>query len=115
MKLLADKQNSRRIYAFAAVGLISLLVGLGGLFGIDSPYSFGNAAAQEPKPATTARGLPDFVALAKRLKPGVVNISTTQIAQAAGRAESFWPARSIWRSFPSRTIQAEEPRLRLHH
>jgi serine protease Do len=89
MKLLADKQNSRRINAFAAVGLISLLVGLGGLFGIDSPYSFGNAAAEEPNPATTARGLPDFVALAKRLKPGVVNISTTQLAKRPDAPNPF--------------------------
>ena len=52
-------------------------------------FSSGNAAAPEPKPATTARGLPNFVALAKRLKPEVVNISTTQTAQQMDAPNSF--------------------------
>ena len=41
------------------------------------------------EPATTARGLPDFVALAKRLKPEVVNISTTQTAEQPDAPNPF--------------------------
>ena len=82
MKLSRDKQNRPWMVGLAASSLISLLIGLG--IGVDASHgglSSGNTAAPESKPATTARGLPDFVALAKRLKPEVVNISTTQTAQ----------------------------------
>ena len=82
MKLSRDKQNRPWMVGLAASSLISLLIGLG--IGVDTSHgglSTGSTAAQESKPATTARGLPDFVTLAKRLKPGVVNISTTQTAQ----------------------------------
>src|SRR4029077_6363823 len=82
MKLLTVKQTRPWIYGLAASSLIFLLIGLG--LGVDASHgglSSGNTAAPEPKPATTAQGLPNFVALAKRLKPEVVNISTTQAAQ----------------------------------
>ena len=116
MKLSRDKQNRPWMVGLGASSLTSLLIGLG--IGVDASHgglSSSNTAAPEPTPAPTARGLPNFVALAKRLKPEVVNISTTQTAQQTGRAEFFRPARSIWRCFPSRTTEAEEPRLRLHH
>src|SRR6266850_193880 len=35
--------------------------------------------------------------------------------QATRRPERFWAERSVWRSFPSRTIKAEESRVWLHH
>ncbi|HEY6364635.1 MAG TPA: DegQ family serine endoprotease [Candidatus Binatia bacterium] len=84
MKLI-DKHRPW-IYTLVAMGVIFLLIGLGvgagvnqgGLSRIAALYSFGNAAAQEPKPMTTAQRLGDFVTLAKKLKPEVVNISTTQ-------------------------------------
>ena len=82
MKLSRDKQNRPWMVGLGASSLISLLIGLG--IGVDASHgglSSGNTAAPEPKPATTAQGLPNFVALAKRLKPEVVNISTTQAAQ----------------------------------
>ncbi len=79
MKLFTEKQNRPWIYALAGMSLLFLIIGLGA--GVGTSYgglSSISTAAQEPKPATTARGLPDFVALAKKLKPEVVNISTTQ-------------------------------------
>jgi serine protease Do len=79
MKLFTEKQNRPWIYALAGMSLLFLIIGLGA--GVGTSYgglSSISTAAQEPKPATTAQGLPDFVALAKKLKPEVVNISTTQ-------------------------------------
>jgi serine protease Do len=86
MKLRIDKQKRRWLYAFATVGLVFLCVGLGVGVGVSHGrlsrvaafYPLHNTAAQEAKPITTPQGLPDFVSLAKKLKPEVVNISTTQ-------------------------------------
>jgi serine protease Do len=85
MKLLTVKQIRPWIYGLAASSLIFLLIGLG--LGVDTSqggFPSGNTAAQESKPTTIAQGLPNFVALAKRLKPEVVNISTTQAANQLG-------------------------------
>jgi serine protease Do len=98
MKLLTIKQNRPWIYAVAGLSLMFLLIGLGvgvstshgGFSRIEALYPFGNAAVQKPQPiATTAQGLPDFVALAKQLKPEVVNISTTQTTKGADAQDSL--------------------------
>jgi len=79
MKPSRDKPNRPWMVGLGASSLIFLLIGLG----IGGDTSHGgpshDSTTQEPKPTTAPQGLPDFVALAKRLKPGVVNISTTQI------------------------------------
>jgi len=90
MKLLTLKQNRPWIYGLAASSLIFLLIGLG--LGVDTSHGgfpSGNTAAQEPKPMTIAQGLPNFVALEKKLKPGVVNISTTQTANQLDAPNAF--------------------------
>jgi len=90
MKLSRGKQNRPWMVGLAASSLISLLIGLG--ISVDASHgglSSSNTAAPEPTPAPTARGLPNFVALAKRLKPEVVNISTTQTAQQLDAPNSF--------------------------
>src|SRR4029453_12728232 len=90
MKPSREKQNRPWVVGLAASSLISLLIGLG--IGADNSHgglSSHDSTAQEPKPATAARGLPDFVTLAKRLKPGVVNISTTQIAKQPDAPNPF--------------------------
>ena len=106
MTLLIDKQNRPWIYALVAISLIFLLVGLGVGVGASHSglflYPLGNAAADESKPASTAHGLPDFVALAKRLKPEVVNISTTQAAREQEGADPFDqndPFGEFWKRF----------------
>ena len=90
MKLSRGKQNRPWMVGLGASSLTSLLIGLG--IGVDASHgglSSSNTAAPEPTPAPTARGLPNFVALAKRLKPEVVNISTTQTAQQLDAPNSF--------------------------
>src|SRR5262245_5122692 len=81
MKPSRDKPNPSWMIGLGASSLIFLLIGLGiaGDTSHGGPSSH-DSTAQEPKPTTAPQGLPDFVALAKRLKPGVVNISTTQIS-----------------------------------
>lgn len=110
MKLLTDKQKRRWVYMLVAVALVSLLVGLGlgaavsagGFSHIEALYPFRKASAQELKPITTPQGLPDFVALAKRLKPEVVNISTTQITKEQNAPLAFGendPFGEFWKRF----------------
>jgi hypothetical protein len=70
-----DKLKSRWLYTLGAVALTSLFIGVGigtisgGVARIESFLQSGNAAAQEFKPITTPQGLPNFVALAKDVKP----------------------------------------------
>lgn len=102
MKLLTVKQNRLWIYGLAASSLIFLLIGLG--LGVDTSHGgspSGNTATQEPKPTTIPQGLPNFVALAKRLKPEVVNISTTQTANQldAPNAREQFKQRSLGSGF----------------
>jgi serine protease Do len=72
------------------VALVSLIVGLGISGSLDwlSPSravnllgEVGNSELRSPSE------LPDFVALAKKMKPVVVNISTTQVGEARGQQE----------------------------
>jgi serine protease Do len=72
------------------VALVSLIVGLGisGSLDWSSPSravnllgEAGNSELRSPSE------LPDFVALAKKMKPVVVNISTTQVGEARGQQE----------------------------
>ena len=103
MKLFTDKQNRPWIYAVAGLSLAFLVIGFGvGVGTSHGGLSSGNTAAQESKPATTAQGLPDFVALAKKLKPEVVNISTTQTPKEQDLADPFSqndPFGEFWKRF----------------
>src|SRR5215510_3028985 len=90
MKPSRTKPNRPWMITLGASSLIFLLIGLG--IGEDTSHgglASQKSAAQEPKPTTAARGLPDFAALAKRLRPGVVNISTTQINNRGTRPTSL--------------------------
>ena len=76
------------------VALVSLVIGLGISGSLDwlSPSRavnlLGDAGVGESRPAG---GLPDFVNLAKKLKPIVVNISTTQVSEGRGSQEFSSP------------------------
>ena len=89
------------------VGFTSLVIGLGISGSLDwlvpsrAVNLAGDAADVEPRAFT---GLPDFVSLAKRIKPIVVNISTTQVSE--GRGPEFGspfgeddPFNEFWRRF----------------
>jgi hypothetical protein len=67
--------------------LVSLAVGLGisGSLGWLVPSRAVNLMGDAGTPDTrTSGGLPDFVNLAKKVKPIVVNISTTQVSEGRG-------------------------------
>lgn len=73
-----------------SVALISLIVGLGISGSLDwlSPSRAVNITGESGSPDLRSPGqLPDFVALAKRVKPLVVNISTTQVSEGRGQPE----------------------------
>ena len=89
----------------ALVALISLVVGLGISGSLDwlspSRALIGESAPEGRK----GNVLPDFVALAKRMKPVVVNISTTQVSESRGQQEfgspfgDDDPFNDFWRRF----------------
>ena len=91
--------------------LISLAVGLGISASLDwlapgrAVNFMGDAGTQESR---TSAGLPDFVNLAKKVKPLVVNISTTQVSEGRGSPQEFGspfgggeedPFNDFWRRF----------------
>jgi serine protease Do len=91
------------------VALTSLVVGLGISGSLDwlapsrAVNLLGEAAKPEPRPVT---GLPDFVNLAKNIRPSVVNISTTQMSEGRGGPQEFSspfgeedPFNDFWRRF----------------
>ena len=103
------KKTRIGIRALISVGLIALLLALGGLNGGER-FSHNQlmgpwAAATEAHAGAVANpsALPDFVTLAKKLRPVVVNISTTQVAERsegpAGPFQEGDPRGDFWRRF----------------
>src|SRR3972149_3109514 len=103
------KKTRIGIRALLSVGLIALLLVLGGLNGGER-FSHNQlmgpwAAATEAHAGAVANPsvLPDFVTLAKKLRPVVVNISTTQVAERsegpAGPFQEGDPRGDFWRRF----------------
>jgi serine protease Do len=76
------------------VALVSLVIGLGISGSLDwlapsrAVNFMGDAGVGDSRPTG---GLPDFVNLAKKLKPIVVNISTTQVSEGRGSQEFSSP------------------------
>jgi serine protease Do len=73
-----------------SVALVSLIIGLGISGSLDwlSPSRAVNLAGESSSPDSRLTGpLPDFVELAKKVKPLVVNISTTQVSEGRGQQE----------------------------
>ncbi len=74
------------------VALVSLVVGLGISGSLDwlSPGRAVNFLGDAGSPESRlSGGLPDFVTLAKKMKPLVVNISTTQVSEGRGGGQEF--------------------------
>ena len=106
-KRMLDRQIG--VKGLLVVALVSLLVGLG-LSGSLDWFSgarqvnlWGSTEATELQPAPASQGLPDFVTLARKLKPIVVNVSTTQVSEGGQRFESPFgeedPFGEFWRRF----------------
>jgi serine protease Do len=72
----------------ALVAVVSLLIGLGisGSFDWLSPSRAVNLMGEAPTPEPrSANQLPDFVSLSKKMRPVVVNISSTQVSESRGQ------------------------------
>ena len=91
----------------ALVALISLAVGLG-ISGSLDWLSPSRALMSESTPETRpVNAFPDFVALAKKMRPVVVNISTTQVNESRGQQQPEFgspfgeddPFNDFWRRF----------------
>lgn len=89
------------------VALVSLVVGLG-ISGSLDWLSPSRALVGESAPETrTPNALPDFVSLAKKMRPVVVNISTTQVSESRGQSQQEFgspfgdddPFNDFWRRF----------------
>jgi len=70
------------IKPLAAIGLISLLLGIG----VSQSLDFFRVSNASYGVAATPQGFSDFVTLAKKLRPVVVNVSSTRVK---GRAQEF--------------------------
>ncbi|MGH7853657.1 MAG: DegQ family serine endoprotease [Candidatus Binatia bacterium] len=91
------------------VALSSLVLGLGISGSLDwlAPSRAVNLLSDAGNPDSPSfSGLPDFVNLAKKIKPIVVNISTTQMSEARGGPQEFGspfgeedPFNDFWRRF----------------
>lgn len=71
------------------VALVSLVVGLGVAGSLDwlTPSRAVNMGESGNSDFRSSGQLPDFVGLAKKMKPVVVNISTTQVSETRGQQE----------------------------
>ena len=110
MKLFTNRYFKLETHVVAAIGLGCLLTGaaIGEMWGTVAQGNWLHPAAHasqsgEPTPAIARAGL-DFVALAKTLKPIVVNISAKQSAEgfdpgSAGPFGDQGPGGEFWRRF----------------
>ena len=99
MKELIEVHRKVGIKALGAVALIFLLLGLGvggKLAGLANPPTLAFSAG-------VPQGLPDFVTLARKLKPVVVNISATQkmtrSQEPPNGLEQADPSEDLWNRF----------------
>ncbi len=89
----------------ALVALVSVIVGLGISGSLGWLVPSRALVSQSAPDVPAASSLPDFVSLAKKIKPVVVNISTTQISESRGQPEfgspfgDDDPFNDFWRRF----------------
>jgi serine protease Do len=90
------------------VALVSLVVGLGISGALDwlAPSRALNLSESGNSDFRTSGSLPDFVPLAKKMRPIVVNISSTQMSEGRGGSQEFGspfgeedPFNDFWRRF----------------
>ena len=91
------------IHVLIPLALISLIIGLWACKGLDWLSRSRSFDLLEGIASAHASGLPDFVTLAKKLKPVVVNISTSQVSEGVEISPSPFgdedPFSEFWRRF----------------
>jgi len=94
-----------RVKSIAVASVVSLLAGAG-ISGVIERFHSGVEpvhAASSSTPSAAVQSLPDFIALAKKLGPSVVNVSTTRIRGTAQEEQSPFggnnPADEFWQRF----------------
>jgi len=96
----ANKNNHKLIVAAGAVVVLAATMGLGIL---DSYRSIIRPVHAASSANSAAQGLPDFINLAKRLGPSVVNVSTTTVRGSERNAPGPFggndPAEEFWQRF----------------
>lgn len=106
MEMATPMLRTTKLYSAFAVGLLCALAGAVGLAdwyysGVRSAHA--GVAESGARSVAAPSTLPDFVSLAKKLGPAVVNISTTQVRrtveQGPGSFESDDPFSQFWERF----------------
>jgi serine protease Do len=85
------RKAKSKLSPMALASVVSVLAGMA-LTGAIERYHAGVQpahAASSAAPIVTPQGLPDFVSLAKKLSPSVVNVSTTQMRKATQGGPGF--------------------------
>lgn len=100
--------RNRRVsrYLPAAASLVAFVAGMAvSIFVVSScgiaHFTQADAAAYDAGPATARQVLPDFVRLAKKVGPAVVNVSTVQMRRSAGEMPGSEddPFSQFWQRF----------------
>ena len=105
MSQFSDQQPIRsRMSRFVGACAITVLAGVGGISIIEHYHDGGLPPAHAASSAAApAQNLPDFINLAKKLGPSVVNVSTSRIRGAAQEAPSPFggndPGEEFWQRF----------------
>src|SRR5262245_32473843 len=107
--MFSFNREKRKGISMLAVSLASFLVGTGVGEGLNlfirgaAPNSFRTLEAAESQTNVPSKGVLDFSALAKKLRPMVVNISSTRTAGGVQTLPSPFgeddPANEFWRRF----------------
>ncbi|HSQ12622.1 MAG TPA: DegQ family serine endoprotease, partial [Candidatus Deferrimicrobium sp.] len=92
-----------RMTPFMGACAIAVLAGMGGVSIIEYYQGGRQPAHAASSPVAPAQSLPDFISLAKKLGPSVVNVSTSRIRGAAQEAPSPFggndPGEEFWQRF----------------
>ncbi len=92
MDTQSDQRKAKsKLSPMALASVVSVLAGMALTGAIERYYAGVQSAhaASSAAPIVTPQGLPDFISLAKKLSPSVVNVSTIQIRKATQGGPGF--------------------------
>jgi serine protease Do len=88
---------------FVGACAIAVLAGMGGVSIIEHYHGGSQPAHAASSPVAMAQGLPDFISLAKKLGPSVVNVSTSRVRGTERNTPAPFggndPAEEFWQRF----------------